>query len=457
MQNEGLGEDIIREFLSRVEKVENGETGIVDWNTIGDLDPDTDEVSLDYLRSNIKVDQENIKKLVVIKLNGGLGTSMGLSKAKSLLPIKGKESFLEIIAKQILYYRKELDVEIPLILMDSYNTQEDCQTKLKEIGFTQEIPTSFLQNKVPRILADTYLPLSAPESKDEWCPPGHGDIYLSLKSTGILKSLLDKGFEYAFISNGDNLGATIEPHILQYVAQEGLEFVMEMTPKTLADKKGGAIYRKMINGKFVGLELLETAQVPPENEHEFSGMGKFRTFSTNNLWVNLKAIDAKLKEGDLKLSLIVNPKNVAGKDVIQLETAMGSAIGNFKKTRGIIIPRERFAPVKKCEDTLIRMSDSYVLNEDYSLTMNPIRKELGLSENLVSLDDKYYKKINDFLGYFKNIPSLVKSESFKVVGPVEFDAEITIEGNVEIINNSEEVKKISSAGKLIFKDTTIEL
>jgi UTP--glucose-1-phosphate uridylyltransferase len=457
MELEGLGAEIIKDFLGRVEKVEKGETGKVDWNTIGDLDPDTDEVSLEYLQKNMKVEDANLRKLVVIKLNGGLGTSMGLSKAKSLLPIKDNKSFLEIIASQITYYRKKLGVEIPLILMDSYNTQEDCQRKLQEIGFKQEIPTSFLQNKVPRLLKDSLFPIEANDKKEEWCPPGHGDIYLSLKTTGILKSLLDKGFEYAFISNGDNLGATIEPHILQYIAQEGLEFAMEMTPKTLADTKGGAIYRKMINGKFIGLDLLETAQVPPENEHEFSGMGKFRTFSTNNLWVNLKAIAKKMEEGDLTLSLIVNPKNVEGKDVIQLETAMGSAIGNFQKTRGIIIPRERFAPVKKCEDTLIRMSDAYILNEDYSLTMNPERKRLGLSENLVSLEDKYYKKIGDFLKYFKVIPSLLYSTSLKVTGPVEFDTFTEFHGKVEIINRSTETKKISSLPKAVFKNEVVEL
>jgi UTP--glucose-1-phosphate uridylyltransferase len=295
------------------------------------------------------------------------------------------------------------------------------------------------------------------DPKEEWCPPGHGDIYLSLKETGILKSLLEKGYEYAFISNGDNLGATIEPHILEYLRREGLEFAMEMTPKTLADTKGGAIYRKMVDGKFECLELLETAQVPKENEHEFSGMGKFRTFSTNNLWVNLKALSDRLDKGLLNLSLIVNPKNVEGKDVLQLETAMGSAIGNFQKTKGIIIPRDRFAPVKKCEDTLIRMSDAYTINEDFSLTMSEFRKAKGLGENLVSLDDAHYKKVKDFTELFSEIPSLKESTSFKVIGKIKFDIPIVLRGNVVFENKSSGIRSISELKRTEFKDETIEI
>lgn len=455
MKNEGLNQEIIDDFLTKVEQVRSGYTGKVDWSTIGDLDPNEDEISLETIRSKYSPNVETLKKLVVIKLNGGLGTSMGLSKAKSLLPIKNGMNFLEIISKQIIYYRNKFQVDIPLLLMDSYNTQEDCQNELKRIGFQQNFPTSFLQNKVPRLNAKDLTPVTLSDKKEEWCPPGHGDIYLAMKTNGILDKLLSSGYEYAFLSNGDNLGATIEPHILQYFAEENLEFAMEMTPKTLADKKGGAIYRKMINGQFQGLELLETAQVPEEHEHEFSGMGKFRTFSTNNLWINLKALKEKIEKAPLKLSLIVNPKVVEGIEVLQLETAMGSAIGNFQRTKGIIIPRERFAPVKKTEDTLIRMSDAYVLNEDYSLTMNPKRKEKGLGENLVSLDDKYYKKIDNFLKLFPVLPSLVYSSSFTVKGEVEFDTQVEIHGDVKILNNTGVKRKISELTKTKFQDEEV--
>lgn len=456
MRSANLSEDLIKDFLSKIEKVRQGETGKVKWETIGDLDPNTDEIDLVELQKNFPPNKTSLSKLVVIKLNGGLGTSMGLEKAKSLIPIKNNRSFLNIVAEQILYMRKKFGVEIPLILMDSYNTQVDSLEEIKKSGLTQKITTTFLQNKVPRIKKENYEPIQLKDEKEEWCPPGHGDIYLSLKQTGILKSLLDNGYEYAFISNGDNLGATIEPSILEYFSSSNLDFAMEMTPKTLADTKGGAIYRKMIDGKFMGLELLETAQVPKENEHEFSGMGKFRTFSTNNLWINLKSLSKLLDEKIPNLSLIVNPKTVDEMDVLQLETAMGSAIGSFTNTKGIIIPRDRFAPVKKCEDYLIRRSDAYTLNEDFSLTMSADRKSKNLSENLVSLDEKFYKKIKDFDKLFKAYPSLKFSESLIVKGEVEFDVEINLIGKVSFINETESLQKISSLGKTNFENEEIK-
>lgn len=455
MKKEGLSDILIKDFLAKVEKVRSGETGKVKWETIGDLDPVQDEIDLTEIQKRFTPTKESLSKLVVLKLNGGLGTSMGLEKAKSLIPIKNNMSFLGIIANQVLYMRKKYGVEIPLILMDSFNTQEDCQKELQKYSFTQKITSTFLQNKVPRLNKADFMPISLPDKKEEWCPPGHGDIYLSLKQTGILDELLKSGYEYAFISNGDNLGATIEPHILEYFIAEGLEFAMEMTPKTLADIKGGAIYRKMVDGKFIGLELLETAQVPDENEHEFSGMGKFRTFSTNNLWINLKALNSLLNEKLPSLSLIVNPKTVGGIDVLQLETAMGSAIGNFKKTKGIIIPRERFAPVKKCEDYLIRRSDAYTLNEDFSLTMNSSRKTAGLSENLVKLDDAHYKKIKDFESLCPVCPSMLACESLEVLGKVEFDIHVILKGRVKIENKSGTLKKISELGKTEFNNEEI--
>lgn len=457
MKQQGLSDLLIQDFLTKVEKVRTGETGKVKWESIGDLDPEKDEIDLDVLRKKYPIKKETLAKLVVIKLNGGLGTSMGLDKAKSLIPIKDGLSFLKIVANQVKFMRKKYGVEIPLILMNSYNTEADSLEELNKADFKQEITTSFLQNKVPRLNQSDLTPITLTDKKEEWCPPGHGDIYLSLKETGILEKLLSQGFEYAFISNGDNLGATIEPSILEYLVEESLEFAMEMTPKTLADTKGGAIYRKLVNGNFVGLELLETAQVPKENEPEFSGMGKFRTFSTNNLWVNLKALSKLIEKNPPSLSLIVNPKVVDGKDVLQLETAMGSAIGSFQKTKGIIIPRDRFAPVKKCEDYLIRRSDAYILNEDFSLTMNPERKKVGLGENLVSLDDKFYKKIKGFEKLFPVTPSLVFCNSLKVEGEVEFDKHIVLKGDVVIRNTSGELRKVSAIGKSELKDETIIL
>lgn len=457
MKTAGLSDSFIADFIQKVDAVRNGETGMVRWEEVGDLDPNADEISLEEIHSSYPLDRALLSKLVVIKLNGGLGTSMGLDKAKSLIPIKGTLSFLSVMAKQIEFLRTKFGIEVPLLFMDSYNTQEDSQKELKLNGFKQTLRSSFLQHKVPRLDAKTYAPIQSKVEKDNWCPPGHGDIYFTMMEEGILDELLNKGFEIAFLSNGDNLGATVDPQIVSYLLKENIHFAMEMTPKTLADKKGGAIYRKLVGGKMTQYELLETAQVPKEHEREFSGLGKFRTFSTNNLWINLRALKERFNQGNFSLSLIVNPKQVDGKDIIQLETAMGSAVGNFSKFKGIIIPRDRFAPVKKTEDYLIRRSDAYVLNEDFSLTMAKERKDKGLGEVLVSLDEKHYKKIQQFDALFVSLPSLLYCEELAVEGEVLFDVPVTIKGKVKFLNTSGTLKKLSSLNKTDFENQTITL
>ncbi|MDV6237379.1 UTP--glucose-1-phosphate uridylyltransferase [Leptospira ellisii] len=446
MHAEGMSETFILDFLKKTEQVHNGETGMVRWEEVGDLDPQTDEIPLEEIEREFSPDPSVLKHLVVIKLNGGLGTSMGLSGPKSLIPLKNGMSFLEIFAKQSQILEKKYDVSVPLILMDSFNTQKESRAELERIGFRQKFPTSFLQHKVPRLLKENLTPITCKNPDDEWCPPGHGDIWISLLETGLLDQLISHGYKVAFVSNGDNLGATVHPGILAYMLREKLEFCMEMTPKTLADKKGGAIYRRIVSGKPENYQLLETAQVPSDHMHEFEGLGKFRTFSTNNLWIDLEALRSRLLQGEFELSLIVNPKTVDGNEVFQLETAMGSAIRNFKRVKGIIIPRDRFAPVKKCEDYLARRSDAYTLLENFSITMSEERKKLGLGEILIQLDDHFYKKIGDFQKLFPEIPSLVRCTSLTVKGEVLFDRKVTLVGDVTIENPGPEIRSISELG-----------
>lgn len=98
-----------------------------------------------------------------------------------------------------------------------------------------------------------------------WYPPGHGDVYPSLKRSGLLDKFKKEGKEVVFISNIDNLGATVDIRILNQLLDSKdspapSDFVMEVTDKTRADVKGGTLIR--FEEK---LRLLEIAQVrmPP--------------------------------------------------------------------------------------------------------------------------------------------------------------------------------------------------
>ena len=159
----------------------------------------------------------------------------------------------------------------------------------------------------------------------------------------MLDTLLERGYEYLFLSNSDNLGAVLEPRILAWFAREELPFLSEVADRTEADRKGGHLARRRDGG---GLVLRETAQTPDEDQEAFEDVERHRFFNANNIWVNLRALKAALDERDgvLGLPMIVNRKTVdptdpSSPEVLQLETAMGAAIGVFEGAAAMHVPR----------------------------------------------------------------------------------------------------------------------
>ena len=210
------------------------------------------------------------------------------------------------------------------------------------------------------------------DREKEWCPPGHGDIYTALVTSNMLELLLSEGYEYAFVSNSDNLGAELDLQILGYFAANRVPFLMEVADRTPADRKGGHLAQRP-DGQLI---LRESAQCPPDEEAEFQDIKRYRYFNTNNLWINLRSLEHRLEEhqGVMPLPLIrnekpVDPPNPETPRVYQLETAMGAAIAVFEGAQAMRVPRSRFAPVKKNSDLLVIMSDAYRLGEDYRLAL----------------------------------------------------------------------------------------
>eukprot|EP01024_Parvocaulis_polyphysoides_P014156 TRINITY_DN15709_c0_g1_i3.p1 TRINITY_DN15709_c0_g1~~TRINITY_DN15709_c0_g1_i3.p1 ORF type:complete len:474 (-),score=86.12 TRINITY_DN15709_c0_g1_i3:287-1708(-) len=432
MKSEGLSEAAINAFKRNYEQLVQDVTGLVPEKDIKNV------VKLNYL-TDMKTPGEDIKELLqktaVLKLNGGLGTSMGLEKAKSLLVVKNGKSFLDLIAEQVSFMRKKYESNVQFILMNSFSTSEDTLELLKknhpELAADPDL--EMMQNKSPKIDMETMEPAAYPDQPDlEWCPPGHGDIYPSLLGSGTLDKLLAKGIKYLFVSNSDNLGATLDLTLLSYFASSGMAFVMEVCERTESDKKGGHLCQRKSDGKFM---LRESAMCPDEDKQYFEDIKLHKFFNTNNLWVNLDMLKQTFDEsgGVLKLPLIknkktVNPRDSSTKKVFQLETAMGSAIECFDKTDAVVVPRSRFAPVKTCNDLFVLRSDAYKINEDSTV-------ELAIEKApLVKLDDKYYKLVDKMESLVASPPSLVTCESLKVVGPVKFGKNVVLEGKCEFVN-----------------------
>ena len=434
MQTAGLHKIVIESFRHYYNQLIKGESGFISRLQIDPLD---DIPDIEKLEDSSEIGQTAMRKAVIIKLNGGLGTGMGMEKAKSLLKVKNDLSFLDIIARQVLHIRNKYNCKLPLVLMDSFSTQADSLAALERYPELKgSIPLGFLQNKVPKIDQNGLNPVSWPQNPElEWCPPGHGDIYIALVTSGMLDTLLEKGYKYAFVSNADNLGAVIDSKILGYFAFHNISFMMEVADRTEADRKGGHLAR-LKNGN---LTLRESAQCPEEEEEEFQDITSYKYFNTNTLWVNLVSLKALLKEKNnmLPLPLIINSKTVDPRDksspeVFQLETAMGSAISVFPGAQALRVPRIRFAPVKACVDLLGLWSDAYVLTEDSHVIQNPGRK---LGQIVIELDPRYYKLFDEMKARFPHgVPSLIDCEKLVVEGDVLFGQHVVIKGNAHITN-----------------------
>jgi len=373
-----------------------------------------------------------LDQLVVIKLNGGLGTSMGCSGPKSVIPVRSDLTFLDLTVQQIEFLNQKYSANVPLVLMNSFNTDEDTHKIIRKYsGFNISIRT-FNQSCYPRINKETMAPIAKSckvgEDIEAWYPPGHGDFYQSFFNSGLLDEFVKAGKKYCFISNIDNLGATVDLNILNMVISNSREFVMEVTDKTRADVKGGTLIQ------YEGhLRLLEAAQVPKEHEEDFKSVKKFNVFNTNNLWISLPAIQRVLEENTLNMEIIVNPKQLeGGVSVYQLETAVGAAMKCFEQASGVNVPRSRFLPVKKTSDLLLVMSNLYSLDHG-RLVMSP--KRMFPATPLVKLGDTQFKKVSAFLSRFGSIPDLLELDHLTVSGDVTFGRGVSLRGTVIIIAN----------------------
>ena len=188
------------------------------------------------------------------------------------------------------------------VLMNSFYTRETTLRALeRHPELRVDVPLDFVQGKVPKLAAGELRPVSWPANPElEWAPPGHGDLYTSLVSSGMLDSLLDAGYEYAFVSNSDNLGAVLDERILSWFASERLPLLMEAADRTHADRKGGHLARR----RGGGLVLRETAQTPHEDLDAFQDVSRHRFFNTNTLWLNLRA----LADGMAERSGVLGPR-----------------------------------------------------------------------------------------------------------------------------------------------------
>ena len=419
----------IEVFTNFYEQLESGATGVIPEDSI---DPLTDPQMLEDVEVDDDAARAALDQLVVIKLNGGLGTSMGLEQAKTLLEVRDGLNFLDLIARQVLDARERHGARLPLLFMTSFRTDQDTvdyMAKYPDLA-VDGLPLTFLQNQEPKLRADDLTPVEWPADPSlEWCPPGHGDLYPALEGSGVLDQLLAAGFKYACVSNGDNLGASPDPRIAGWFANSGAPYAAEVCRRTVNDKKGGHLAVRKSDGQLI---LRDTAQTLEEDMQYFTDEHRHLFFHTNNLWFDLERLRAMLTERNsvLGLALIRNEKTVDPTDssstpVIQIESAMGAAIEVFEGATAICVGRDRFLPVKTTNELLLLRSDVYDLDGGHLVAQTDASPE-------IDLDSRYYKKVDEFAERFPEAPSLKQATRLRVEGDWTFGRDVTVVGDVTL-------------------------
>ena len=447
----GMGDAPIRAFRRNYEALLRNESGLIPESS---LTPVTEIPDYESLAASGPAAADLLGKAVVIKLNGGLGTGMGLQGPKSLLPVREGVTFLDLMVRQVLALRENSGASVRLLLMNSFSTSGETLAHLARYaadGLSEASEVELMQNQIPKIDAATMEPVSWPaEPALEWCPPGHGDLFPALVGSGWLDRLLAEGVEYAFVSNSDNLGAVLDPALLRYFADSGVPFLMEVTRRTTADRKGGHLAVRTADGRLL---LREVAQCPDDDLDAFQDIGRHRYFNTNSLWLRLDLLKSQLEAdaGVLPLPMIRNRKTVdprakTSPAVIQLETAMGAAIECFAGAAAIEVPRSRFAPVKSTSDLLGLRSDAYEVRPDGQVRLHPERHG---QPPVISLSDEY-KLVDDLTPL--GVPGLLKCRSLEVSGPVHFAPGVVLEGEVAVSNAGTAPREVVAG---VYRDQTL--
>ncbi|MDR7086057.1 UTP--glucose-1-phosphate uridylyltransferase [Aeromicrobium panaciterrae] len=418
--------DVFSDFYAQLA---DGATGLI---READVEPLVDISHASKISHDEDASRAAASVTAVIKLNGGLGTGMGLDRAKTLLRAHGDLTFLDVIVGQVRSLRASLGVPVPLLFMNSFRTREDTLGALAPYDdlAVDGLPIDFLQNREPKLRADDLTPVDWPADPSlEWCPPGHGDLYTALEVSGILDALIDRGFRYATVSNADNLGAAPDPAMMAWFAASGAPYAAEVCRRTPADVKGGHIVVRKSDGRLV---LRDTAQIAAEDVALADDPKRHTYFHTNNLWLDLEVVRATLQErhGILGLPLIRNEKTVDPTDesspkVIQIECAMGAAVEVFDGATAIEVDRSRFLPVKTTNDLLLLQSDVYELGDDFRLRTSG-------EAPLVDLDRRFYSTITDFDRRLPVPPSLLDARSLTVRGDWTFGPGVAVSGDVAL-------------------------
>ena len=107
---------------------------------------------------------------------------MGCVGPKSVIEVRDNMTFLDLSVRQIEHLNSEYGVDVPFILMNSFNTDDDTARIIQKYQNHNITILTFNQSRYPRVDKESLLPCPADAASDKanWYPPGHGDIFDAL-------------------------------------------------------------------------------------------------------------------------------------------------------------------------------------------------------------------------------------------------------------------------------------
>mmetsp|Transcript_34515 Transcript_34515/g.97355 ORF Transcript_34515/g.97355 Transcript_34515/m.97355 type:complete len:486 (-) Transcript_34515:221-1678(-) len=367
-----------------------------------------------------------LSKLALVKLNGGMGSRMGCKYSKSSIEIGSGKSMLDVAVEHVGKMNSKYGTSLGLYLMSSFYTHEETQkilTKYKDVGFPIE---SFLQHRLPRIRRDGNLaPADPSASAAAWSPTGSADVFQCLISSGIAQRLLDSGVEAIFVSDVDNLGATMDPALAADFLASPHDVLMEVVDRRQTDKTSSGVVSIGGTLRYVEFSSFTNSKEVAEIARQSGNVW------CNSCWFKLKAL-VEL-EGSGKLAKAEVTPTIADArghgPCLQLERLLGVTLALFDNRGTVRVPQSRLLKIKTTEDLFLAQSNLYE-NHDGVLQVSPKRQYPTLP--LVKFGSHHHH-IGHYNARFGNLPDILELDHLTISGDVSMGKGCVLKGTVIII------------------------
>lgn len=345
LQRYGFDREIFEQLRERLQKglatdAHNRIEGDVQAPAVGDVRP-LPPIGSDSRKALHEKGLEALRRGQVgaVILAGGMATRFG-GVVKAAVEVVSGKSFLDLKLADIHRVAREAQAKVPVFVMTSFATDVDV-TAMAQRASTHEVPVdTFAQFVSLRLTAEGQLFRGADGQVSPYAP-GHGDLSFALRRAGILQRFRAAGGRVLYMSNVDNLTATLDPAVIGAHLETEAGVTAEVAPKEAGDK-GGAPAR--VNGR---PQIVESFRFPAEFNQDL-----IPVFNTNSFVLDAASIDK-----DFELTWFAVRKKVDGAEAIQFERLVGELTAYLPSTF-LRVERHgldaRFQPVKDPEEMVVR-------------------------------------------------------------------------------------------------------